>query len=301
MGWAESFETEDGSVGIDAISLEEDSCRVIERNEDHTVFSLDRQGIPLIEITTAPHIHSPNQAFEAAKYIGDVLRSFDKVKRGLGTIRQDLNVSIKGGARVEIKGAQNLKLIPDMVSDEVRRQRIHLSIIDELKSRGVNSHNFSDKKIYDVTGVFDKSRSKVIRENLREEGSKVFAVKLFGFKGILKHEMQKNYRFATEISDRNKKHFPQVKGLFHLDELPNYGIGQREVDEVRKLLGIKGKDSFIMIASNDFNLAKRSIRNVLNIIHELVRGVTSEVRWVDPKGTVTNFFETDAGCCKDVS
>ena len=298
LGLGGEFETKNGVVGIDAISLEEDSCRVIERNENHTVFSLDRQGIPLIEITTAPHIHSPDQAFEAAKYIGNVLRSFDKVKRGLGTIRQDLNVSIKGGARVEIKGAQNLKLIPDIVSDEVRRQKIHLSIIDELKNKGINSHNFSDKKVYDVTGVFDKSKSRVIRGNLREKGSKIFAVKLFGFKGILKHEMQKGYRFATEISDRNKKHFPQIKGLFHLDELPNYGITQREVNEVKKHLGVKGRDSFILIASNDSGLAKKSIRNVFNIIHELIRRVPSEVRWVDPKGTVTNFLRPMPGAAR---
>ncbi len=298
LGLGGEFETKDGSVGIDAISLEEDSCRVIERDEAHSVFSLDRQGIPLIEITTAPQIYSPSQAFEAAKHIGDVLRSFDRVKRGLGTIRQDLNVSIKGGARVEIKGAQNLKLIPDIISDEVRRQKIHLSIIDELRDRGINSHNFSDKKIYDVTGVFDKSKSKVIRENLRENGSKVFAIKLFGFRGILKHEMQKNYRFATEISDRNKKHFPQIKGLFHLDELPNYGIGQREVNEVGKLLGIKGKDSFILIASNDSDLAKESIRNVLRVICELISEVPSEVRWVDSKGTVTNFLRPMPGAAR---
>ena len=298
LGLGGKFETGDGSVGIDAISLEEDSCRVIERNEDHTVFSLDRQGIPLIEITTAPQIFSPNQAFEVAKHIGDVLRSFDRVKRGLGTIRQDLNVSIKGGVRVEIKGVQNLKLISDIVSNEVRRQKIHLSIIDELKERGIDSHNFSDKKIYDVTGVFDRSKSKVIRENLREKGSKILAIKLFGFKGILKYEMQKNYRFATEISDRNKKHFPQIKGLFHSDELPNYGITQKEVDGVRKLLGIKGGDSFILIASNDSNLAKRSIRNVLGIIYELIRGVSSEVRWVDPKGIVTNFLRPMSGAAR---
>ena len=123
-----SFKTKDNEITIEGINLEEDSCRTIERDKEHTTFSLDRQGIPLIEITTGPQIYTPNQALEAATIIGNVLRSFDYVKRGIGTIRQDLNVSIKGGSRVEIKGTQNLKLIPQIVEDEMRRQLILKSI-----------------------------------------------------------------------------------------------------------------------------------------------------------------------------
>ena len=117
-------ETESGRVGIDNISLEEDSCRVIDRKEGR--FRLDRLGIPLIEIGTAPDIKTPEQAKEVALHIGDVLRSC-KVKRGIGTIRQDVNVSIPGHPRIEIKGFQDVKMFVPTIEKEVNRQEGNLS------------------------------------------------------------------------------------------------------------------------------------------------------------------------------
>jgi len=269
----------------------------LERTDKKNVYSLDRQGIPLIEITTGPQITEPQQGFEVAKMLGNILRSFPETRRGLGTIRQDLNVSIPNGARIEIKGAQNLKLIPAIIEDEVRRQIIHLSIIDELSLRGVDSGNFSDGKIYDVTKLFDGSESKVVKSNLEAEGSGVFAVKLVRFKGVLGHEMQENYRFATEVSDRNKKHFPSVKGLFHSDELPKYGITDEDVRKVRGELELGEDDSFILIA-NKAVIAKKSLKNVLGIIEELICGVPTEVRQVDPKSTITTFSRPMPGAAR---
>jgi glutamyl-tRNA(Gln) amidotransferase subunit E len=91
-------------IGIQTIVLEEDACRPVEKTADKVVYSLDRQGIPLIEIATAPEIRSPEEALECALKLGELLRRTCKAKRGLGTIRQDINISIEGGARVEIKG-----------------------------------------------------------------------------------------------------------------------------------------------------------------------------------------------------
>ena len=96
-------------VRITNISLEEDACKIVKETAEEKTYSLDRLGIPLIEIGTAPDITSPEQCQETAKKIGIFLRSLPGVKRGLGTIRQDVNVSIKGGARIEIKGAQDLR------------------------------------------------------------------------------------------------------------------------------------------------------------------------------------------------
>ncbi len=135
LGLGGEITTNFGKVGIEGINIEEDSCRTLERNDSHTVFALDRQGIPLIEVTTSPDIKTPNQAYEVSYQLGNMLRSFSETRRGLGTIRQDINVSIKGGCRVEIKGAQNLKLIPEIVKAEIRRQQIYLSILKELKAR----------------------------------------------------------------------------------------------------------------------------------------------------------------------
>jgi glutamyl-tRNA(Gln) amidotransferase subunit E len=297
LGLGGFLDTSFGKVEIDGVNLEEDACRVIERLDDRNIYSLDRQGIPLIEITTGPQIREPEQGFEVAQKIGNLLRSFSETKRGLGTIRQDLNVSIINGARVEIKGAQNLKMIPLIIEAEVKRQIVYLSILDELESRGVDSKNFSDFKIYDVSSVFNQSESKVILSNLKGKDSKVLAVKLNNFKDILGAVMQDDYRFATEICDRNKKHFPLVKGLFHLDELPNYGVTQKEVDGVKEKLGLDEKDSFIMLAGSK-SVIENSLKNVLEIISELIIGVPSEVRQVDPKGTRTVFSRQMPGAAR---
>jgi len=122
-------ETSSGKVGIATICLEEDSAREVSSDDKKTVYRLDRLGIPLIEIATYPDIKFPEQAKEVALYIGDVLRSC-KVKRGIGTIRQDVNVSIKNENRVEIKGVQDMKTFLKTIDNEVLRQK---KLSDEKK------------------------------------------------------------------------------------------------------------------------------------------------------------------------
>jgi glutamyl-tRNA(Gln) amidotransferase subunit E len=279
-------ETSFGKVKINGINLEEDSARNVEKKDIKNIYALDRQGIPLVEITTAPDVKKPIEAKELASQLGDILRSFKFVKRGLGTIRQDLNVSIIGGARVEIKGAQNLKLIDKIVESEMKRQKVMINISNLLKERGIDEKNFSDFEIYNVSEAFKNTESKVILENLKQEDSKVLAIKLNGFNGILGIELNENYRFATEISNKNKAHFPQIKGLFHSDELPKYGITEEEVKKVKDLLDLEKEDAFILIVNNE-KIARDSLNNVLNIIKSLINGPIEEVRQVDPKGTLT--------------
>ena len=115
------IETASGKVRIDSICLEEDSARKVKEEKNKVTYKLDRLGIPLVEIATAPDIKNPEQAKEVALYLGDVLRSC-KVKRGLGTIRQDVNVSIKDENRVEIKGVQDRKIFIKAIENEVERQ-----------------------------------------------------------------------------------------------------------------------------------------------------------------------------------
>jgi len=115
-------ETPFGKVGIDTICLEEDSAREIKKEGDKVYWNLDRLGIPLIEIATSPDIKSAEQAKEVALYIGDILRSC-KVKRGIGTIRQDVNISILSGNRVEMKGVQDMKMFLKTIENEVIRQK----------------------------------------------------------------------------------------------------------------------------------------------------------------------------------
>ncbi|MFH1317330.1 MAG: Glu-tRNA(Gln) amidotransferase subunit GatE [Candidatus Woesearchaeota archaeon] len=116
------LETSKGKVGITVILLEEEAAKKIKEDENSTTYRLDRLGIPLIEIGTDASIKDPEHAKEVASILGMMLRSTERVKRGLGTIRQDVNVSIKGGARTEVKGFQDLKSIPKVIENEVKRQ-----------------------------------------------------------------------------------------------------------------------------------------------------------------------------------
>jgi Glu-tRNA(Gln) amidotransferase subunit E-like FAD-binding protein len=117
------IDTTKGRVGIPNICLEEEAAKKIENADDAVIYRLDRLGIPLIEIGTDPDIKDPVHVKEVSENIGMLLRSTGRVKRGIGTIRQDVNVSIKGGARVEIKGFQDLKTIPFVVENEIKRQQ----------------------------------------------------------------------------------------------------------------------------------------------------------------------------------
>jgi len=124
-------------INIQTLCLEEDSARKIEEDESKIVYRLDRLGIPLIEIATGPDLNSPEEVKKVAEYIGLVLRLTGKVKRGLGTIRQDINISIPGGEKIEIKGAQELKLLPKIVELEIIRQKKLLEWQEEVKKRGI--------------------------------------------------------------------------------------------------------------------------------------------------------------------
>ena len=109
-------------VNIPVICLEEEACQNIEKTKTHNTYNLSRLGIPLIEVTTDPDIISPEHCKNVASYLGMILRSTENVKRGIGTIRQDVNISIQNTARVEIKGFQDLKSIPKIIDFEVNRR-----------------------------------------------------------------------------------------------------------------------------------------------------------------------------------
>ncbi len=123
VGLNGTLETPHGPVTIPTVCLEEESCQILKKRADTIEYGLNRLGIPLIEIATGPDIHDPDHAREAAEAIGALLRSTGKVRRGIGTIRQDVNVSIPRGSRVEIKGFQELGQIPAVIKKEMERQQ----------------------------------------------------------------------------------------------------------------------------------------------------------------------------------
>lgn len=269
-------ETEFGNVTIETLGLEEDAARRIGEEEGKIVFRLDRLGIPLAEITTSPDMHHPEQVKQVAYQLGQILRS-TKVKRGLGTIRQDLNISIREGARIEVKGVQDLELMPTIVENEVQRQLNLIDISNILKERNAEV----ETDIYDVTEVFEKTESKVVKSILQEDNSKVLAIKLRHFDGLIGREVQPGKRLGTEFSEHGKK--MGVSGLFHTDELPNYGITQEEVDTVKSKLEVIDDDAFILVAGPE-EKAYNALQEVIKRAKQSLEGVPEETRRAQENG-----------------
>ena len=264
-----------GRVGVDVLCLEEEAAQKVEDRVDSVIYSLDRLGIPLVEIGTAPDIVSPQHAREVAEQLGMILRSTGRVKRGLGTIRQDVNISIAEGARVEIKGVQELALIETIVEREVTRQANLLEIKRELNKIKAD---VSDK-IVDVSSVFTNTTSKVILKALK--GGVVLAVNLPGFAGFVGKEIQPGRRLGTEFSDRAKK--SGVGGIFHTDELPNYGITEDEVKALRKAVGAQDGDCVVMVADTK-EKAKGAMEAVILRAREALECIPEETRRALPDG-----------------
>jgi glutamyl-tRNA(Gln) amidotransferase subunit E len=270
------IETSEGPVGIEDMLLEEESCQRVEETESGVRFSLDRLGIPLVEIGTKPDISSPDQAREAAERIGMLLRSTGKVKRGLGTIRQDVNVSIAEGARIELKGVQSLDDIDDLVRNEVRRQVELVAIAEELAEQDA-----SVGEPVEVTSVFEDTQSGVIRGAL-DSGGEVHAVLLEGFDGLVGREIQPDRRLGTEFSDHAKRH--GAGGIFHTDELPAYGVTDDEVTDLRATVDA-GPEDAVAIVADDPHTAELAIEAVVERAETALAGVPEETRDALQDGT----------------
>ncbi|MHC1599351.1 MAG: Glu-tRNA(Gln) amidotransferase subunit GatE [Candidatus Methanospirareceae archaeon] len=275
-GW---LSTEEGPVRVDSLCLEEDAAQKIdidiepETEGSAVVYSLDRLGIPLVEIGTAPDIKTPEQAVNVAEQLGMILRSTGKVKRGLGTIRQDINISIATGARVEIKGVQNLRLIGEMVKNEALRQLRLIALKEELNKRGAQVEH----RIEDLSGIFAATTSRTIQK----AGGKVFGVCLRGFSGILGTEIQPGRRFGSELADFAAKY---GAGLMHTDELPAYGITEVEVEQLKRTFDATDDDCVVIVAA-ERTRAENALKAVLRRAEVAMRVIPEETRRALPNGS----------------
>jgi len=268
-------ETDQGPVGIDDLMLEEESAQRVAETDDGVRYSLDRLGIPLVEIGTDPDITSPRQAREAAERIGMLLRSTGRVKRGLGTIRQDVNVSIAEGARVEIKGVQSLDDIEEIVRNEVARQVALLEIAEDLPADA----GAADPR--DVTAVFADTDSGVIRDAI-DDGGRAMAVRLDGFDGLVGREILPDRRLGTELADHARRH--GAGGVFHTDELPAYGVTRAEVDALREAVDADPADAVALVA-DDPETAEVAVEAVADRAETATEGVPEETRDALEDGT----------------
>jgi len=282
------------TIPIQHVSLEEDAARKIGEEEDNTIrYRIDRLGIPLVEIATAPVINTPKEAGEVALAIGRILRATGKVKRGLGTIRQDLNISTAEGTLTEIKGVQELELLPLVVEYEVQRQLNLIEIAKELRSRGAKEEDMKEE-FFDVTKFFEKTKCRVIRKAL-EKNHKVLAAKLPKFNGLLKRELLPNFRLGTEMADR-ARFWGRVGGIFHTDEMPAYGITREEIENLRKAVAANAEDVVVFVADTAEN-ARDALKAVLERAKETLKGVPEETRAANPDGT-THYMRPKPGAAR---
>ncbi|MGD8544627.1 MAG: Glu-tRNA(Gln) amidotransferase subunit GatE [Candidatus Bathyarchaeota archaeon] len=281
------------TIPIQHIGLEEDAARKVDKKARNVKrYRLDRLGIPMIEVATAPVIGTPKQAEDVAFAIGRILRATGKVIRGLGTIRQDLNISIPGGALIEVKGVQKLDLLRPIIEFEVHRQLGLMKISEELRSktkRIEKKHRFVD-----VTSVFSNTKSKLLHKAI-ESGQKILAVVFPGFKGLLKRELADGFRLGTEMADR-AKFWGGVGGIFHTDELPAYGITEEEVKKLVSSVGAEKQDAIVFVAGESSN-SRDALKAVTERAREAIEGVPKETRAPRPDGT-TRYMRPRPGAAR---
>jgi len=282
------------TVPIQHAGLEEDAARKTGEEEGNIIrYRIDRLGIPLIEVATAPVIKSPKEAEEVAFAIGRILRATGKVMRGLGTIRQDINISIPNGALTEIKGLQELELVPLVVEYEVQRQLNLLKIIEELRKMGVKEEDIKEE-FCNVHDVFKGTKCKVVRKAL-DKNQQVLAVKLPKFNGFLKRELMPGIRLGTEMADR-ARFWGRVGGIFHTDEMPAHGITAEEIEELKKAVKAEEQDAVVFVADSPEN-SRDALKAVVERAREATKHVPEETRGPNPDGT-TRYMRPRPGAAR---
>ena len=287
VGLGGEFKFGKKSIGISSISLEEDSARKVSDDKDCVTYKLDRLGIPLVEIATDVIDTDENEAKDIALAFGKFTRLFE-VRRGIGTIRQDVNLSIEGGNRVELKGFQNVREMDKVIVNEAERQ---LSILALVKEKGHLKGALSDAEPKLLNGHLTSSGSDLIKSAL-ENGKKILGMKFAGFSGLFAERLSKNKRFGTEISDYVRAHYSSG-GIIHSDELPAYGISEGEKAALSTTLECGDKDAFVLSICDDENLSKTS-EDIKERVRNLLSRVPSEVRLVMEDGS-TRFMRPIGG------
>lgn len=282
-----AFPYKDRNIDIVQLALEEDSCREVSDVGHRRIYLTDRLGMPLIETVTAPQMLTPQEVAEVGEIIRRLSRSTGKVRTGIGAARQDVNVSIHGGTRIEIKGVPKLSLVPLLTYNEAMRQFNLLRLRAELKRRGITQDTFK-ARCDDVTRILRKSRFHPIRE-ASTTGKFVKCVTLVGFGKLLHWPTQTDAYFGGEIADR-------VQVIACLSDLPNLIHSDSHTDllaasewsAVRKAVGATDEDTLVLVwgSQKDVETAAREIEIRAR---EATIGVPSETRQAFADGT--NGFE----------
>jgi len=258
-------------IGVQAVCLEEDAAKLLSNEQNETNYSLDRLGVPLVEIALEPVSTKPSEVKEIALTLGRLLRATRMVKRGIGSIRQDVNISVMNSGVVEVKGVQQLDQLEKIIGYEAKRQHGLILIAEKLKKLSIT---ITKKDVLDVTEIFKDCDSKIIQKALKSN-AKIKAIRIRNFSGIFGFEPYPEIRLGKEIGQLVR--FFGIGGVFHSDELPNYGINDFYVDKVRKHLELADQDGFLIIAGEDSKL-DYAVNSIVKRIQDAVNGVPAETR-----------------------
>jgi glutamyl-tRNA(Gln) amidotransferase subunit E len=267
------IEVEGKKVGVQSICLEEDAAKIIKDEDDKRFFSLERLGVPLVEIALEPVTDSVESIRKIALTLGRLLRVTKKVARGIGTIRQDVNVSITGGGVIEVKGVQQLDQLEKIIEFEAKRQ-YGLKIISERIKAVSNVDVDKNNDVFVITDLLKDCNSKIIKNSLQNE-NEVKVIRIKKLAGLIGFEPYTGIRLGKEVGQLVR--FFGIGGIFHSDELPNYGILDSDIQKVRTFLELNQDDAFLIIAgktpSVDF-----AIESIINRINDAKNGPPAETR-----------------------
>ena len=266
-----SLEVNGKNIGVQAICLEEDAAKLLKDEQNQRNYSLDRLGVPLVEIALEPVSTKPSEVKEIALTLGRLLRATRMVKRGIGSIRQDVNISVMNSGVVEVKGVQQLDQLEKIIGYEAKRQYGLILIAEKLKKLSIT---ISNEDVFDITEVLKDCESKIIQNALKTK-AKIKAIRVRNFSGMLGFEPYAGIRLGKEIGQLVR--FFGIGGVFHSDELPNYGITDSDVDKVKKHLKLTDADSFLIISSEDSKL-DYAIDSIIKRIQVATNGVPAETR-----------------------
>ena len=273
------IEVDGKKVGVQSICLEEDAGKLIKDEGNHRFFSLDRLGVPLVEIALDPVEGDPKFVKDIALTLGRLLRVTKKVMRGIGTIRQDVNISVEGGGVIEVKGVQQLDQLEKIIEFEAKRQH-GLKLISEK----INQTKFTEinqkEDVFDITKEMQECNSKIIKKSIGKQ-DRIFGIRIKKLKGIFGFEPYSDIRLGKEIGQLVR--FFGIGGVFHSDELPNYGIEDVDIKRVTEKLDIQNDDAFLIIAGEKISVGF-AIDSIINRIKLAKNGPPAETRAATQNG-----------------
>ena len=275
------------TIDIVQMSIEEDACREVSDSGHLRVYRTDRLGMPLIETVTGPNMRTPFEVAEVAEICANLVRSTNKVRRGIGTAREDVNVSVDGGTRIEIKGVPKIGRIPHLTYNEAMRQWNLLRLRDELHRRGITKDTF-EAKSDDITRIIKKAHYLPIR-TATDQGSFVKCVMLRGYAGLLRWQTQTDTYFSKEISDRVRviACLTNIPNIIHSDSKGDT-LTSADWQNIKRAVGASDDDTMVLVWGNE-NDADMAAKEIIIRAKEATIGIPSETRQALRDGT--NGFE----------